>query len=249
MKKLLFPLLVSLLLSCQPEPTRVLVLYENAGHHKPFSEAVLPWLREIAPQENLVLTEVHNPKNFNEEYLAGFDVIVQLDYAPYGWPEEAVEAFEEYVDEGRGGWVGFHHASLLGEFDGFPMWDWFSGLLGGIRYENYIEPLTDGTVCVEDASHPVMAGVPATFVIQDDEFYTYDKSPRACPDVHVLATVDENSYTLDTPVKMGDHPVVWTNTARKGRNVYFQYGHSPKLADNEAFRTLLLNAIHWTSGK
>ena len=48
---------------------------------------------------------------------------------------------------------------------------------------------------------------------------------------------------------MGDHPVVWTNTARKGRNVYFQFGHSPKLADNEAFRTLLLNAIHWTSGK
>ena len=173
MKRILLPLLVSALLSCQPEPTRVLVLYENAGHHKPFSEAVLPWLREIAPQENLVLTEVHNPKNFNEEYLAGFDVIVQLDYAPYGWPEEAVEAFEEYVDEGRGGWVGFHHASLLGEFDGFPMWDWFSGLLGGIRYENYIEPLTDGTVCVEDASHPVMAGVPATFVIQHDEFYTY----------------------------------------------------------------------------
>lgn len=43
MKRILFPLLVSALLSCQPEPTRVLVLYENAGHHKPFSEAVLPW--------------------------------------------------------------------------------------------------------------------------------------------------------------------------------------------------------------
>ena len=249
MKKLLFPLLVSLLLSCQPEPTRVLVLYENAGHHKPFSAAVLPWLREVAPQENLVLTEVYNPKDFNEEYLAGFDVIVQLDYAPYGWPEEAVKAFEEYVDEGRGGWVGFHHASLLGEFDGFPMWPWFSELLGGIRYENYIADLTDGTVSVEDASHPVMAGVPAAFVIQDDEFYTYDKNPRTCPDVHVLASVDEDSYTLDTPVKMGDHPVVWTNTAKKGRNVYLQFGHSPKLADNEAFRTILLNAIHWTAGK
>lgn len=249
MKKLLFPLLVSLLLSCQPEPTRVLVLYENAGHHKPFSAAVLPWLREVASQENLLLTEVYNPKDFNAEYLDGFDVVVQLDYAPYGWPEEAVEAFEEYVDEGRGGWVGFHHASLLGEFDGFPMWPWFSELLGGIRYENYIADLTDGTVSVEDASHPVMAGVPATFVIQDDEFYTYDKDPRNCPDVHVLATVDEDSYTLDTPVKMGDHPVVWTNTAKKGRNVYFQFGHSPKLADNEAFRTLLLNAIHWTAGK
>ena len=122
MKQIFLPILVSVLLSCQPEPARVLVLYENAGHHKPFSAAVLPRLREVAPQENLVLTEVYNPKDFDEDYLGGFDVIVQLDYAPYGWPEEAVEAFERYVDEGRGGWVGFHHASLLGEFDGFPMW-------------------------------------------------------------------------------------------------------------------------------
>ena len=249
MKRILFPLLVSVLLSCQPEPTRVLVLYENAGHHKPFSAAVLPWLREVASQENLALTEVYNPKDFNEDYLKGFDVIVQLDYAPYGWSEEAVEALEEFVDEGRGGWVGFHHASLLGEFDGYPMWEWFSNLLGGIRFENYIEPLTDGTVCVEDASHPVMAGVPASFVIPEDEFYTYDKNPRENPDVHVLATVDEDSYTLNTSVKMGDHPAIWTNTAKEGRNVYFQFGHSPKLADNEAFKTLLLNAIHWTAGK
>ena len=248
-KLLLLSLLASVLLSCRPEPTRVLVLYENAGHHKPFSESVLPWLREVAPEENLVLTEVYNPREFDEEYLDGFDVIVQLDYAPYGWAEKAVEAFERYVDEGRGGWGGFHPASLLGEFAGFPKWDWFSGLLGGIRYDNYIADLTDGTVHVEDAAHPVMAGVPAAFVIPDDEFYTYDKSPRQCPDVHVLATVDENSYTLETPIRMGDHPVIWTNTAKKGRNVYFQYGHSPKLGDNEPFKTLLLNAIHWTAEK
>jgi len=94
-----------------------------------------------------------------------------------------------------------------------------------------------------------MAGVPASFVIPDDEWYTYDKSPRLCPDIHVLATVDENTYSLDTPVKMGDHPVIWTNTAKKGRNVYFQYGHSPLLGEDANFKTLLLNAIHWVAGK
>ena len=249
-KTLLFLLsLVFLVGSCSPKDTRVLVLYEGAGHHKDFTDSVLPWLRSVAGEEHLVLTEITRTDGIDDDYLDGFDVVVQLDYAPYGWPEDAVEAFERYVDEGRGGWVGFHHASLLGEFDGFPMWDWFSGLLGGIRYDNYIADLTDGTVHVEDASHPVMVGVPATFVIPDDEFYTYDKSPRQCPDVHVLATVDENSYTLETPIKMGDHPVIWTNTAKKGRNVYFQYGHSPKLGSNEAFRTLLLNAIHWTAAR
>ena len=250
MKKILFLLsLVLVLGSCAPKATRVLVLYEGAGHHKDFSDVVLLWLRSVAQEEKLALTEITNTQCINEEYLEGFDVVVQLDYAPYGWPKEAAEAFEHYIDEGRGGWVGYHHASLLGEFDGFPMWSWFSDLLGGIRYENYILEKTDGTVNVEDASHPVMAGIPASFLVRDDEFYTYDKNPRENPDIHVLATVDEDSYTLDTPVKMGDHPVIWTNTAKKGRNVYFQFGHSPLLGVDDNFRALLLNAIHWTAKK
>ena len=245
-------LLLSLVLvlgSCAPKATRVLVLYEGAGHHKDFSDVVLPWLRSVAQEEKLALTEITNTQCINEEYLEGFDVVVQLDYAPYSWPEEAAEAFEDYIDEGRGGWVGYHHASLLGEFDGFPMWPWFSDLLGGIRYENYIREKTDGIVNVEDASHPIMDGIPASFLVRDDEFYTYDKNPRENPDIHVLATVDEDSYTLDTPVKMGDHPVVWTNTAKKGRNIYFQFGHSPLLGVDDNFRALLLNAIHWTAKK
>ena len=249
MKKIVLLFLASLLLSCQQEPSRILVLYEGAGHHKDFSDAVLPWLRDISGKENFVLTEITNTKGIDDAYLDGFDVVVQLDYAPYGWPEKAVEAFERYIDEGRGGWVGLHHASLLGEFDGFPMWSWFSELLGGIRYENYIAEKKDGTVHVEDASHPVMAGLPSSFVVRDDEFYTYDRNPRANPDIHVLATVDENSYTLDTPVKMGDHPVIWTNTAKKGRNIYFQFGHSPLLGEDENFKTLMLNAIRWASEK
>ena len=85
------------------------------------------------------------------------------------------------------------------------------------------------------------------FTLPDDEWYTYDKNPRKSPDVKVLATVDESSYTLSTPVKMGDHPVIWTNTSVLGRNVYFQFGHSPKLMENEAFKTLLVNSILWAA--
>ena len=48
---------------------------------------------------------------------------------------------------------------------------------------------------------------------------------------------------------MGDHPVIWTNTSVKARNIYFQFGHSPKLLDNEDFKKLLLNAINWVTEK
>lgn len=76
---------------------------------------------------------------------------------------------------------------MLGEFDGFPLWQWFSDFMGGVRFQNYIAPLADGTVLVEDKKHPVMKGVQASFVVPDDEWYTYDKSPR--PNVRVVASV------------------------------------------------------------
>lgn len=251
MKKVLFACLCSvLLLSCsQEKDIRVLVLYQNSGHHKAFTDATVSWLNKVAAAEQLQLTEILDPEPVNAAYLKDFDVVLQLDYPPYMWPEEAVQAFEQYLDEGHGGWVGLHHASLLGEFDGYAMWPWFSELLGGIRFQDYIAELSDGTVLTERPNHPVFQGLPDRFVIPDDEWYTYDKNPRLSPDVEVLASVDEGSYTRQTDKKMGDHPVVWTNTSKKGRNVYFQFGHSPRLADDPHFQTLLLNAIHWAAGK
>lgn len=68
--------------------------------------------------------------------------------------------------------IGFHHATLLGDFDGYPMWQWFSDFMGGVTFKNYIAPLADGTVCVEDDSHPVLKGVDKTFVLPDDEWAT-----------------------------------------------------------------------------
>lgn len=128
--------------------------------------------------------------------------------------------------------------------DGYPMWQWFSDFMGGVRFKNYIAPLADGTLIVEDKQHPVMKDVLASFVVPDDEWYTYDKSPR--PNVHVLANVDESSYTPASDIKMGDHPVVWVNESKKARNVYFQIGHSSKLYETEGFTTMFRNAINWT---
>jgi type 1 glutamine amidotransferase len=159
-----------------------------------------------------------------------------------------MEAFERYINEGKGGgWVGFHHATLLGEFDGYPLWPWFSNFMGGIRFDNYIAGLATGTVHVEDSNHPVMKSVPATFQVTKDEWYTWDKSPR--PNVHVLANVDESSYYPASDIKMGDHPVIWTNEKVKARNVYIFMGHHPDLFKNEAYTTLVRNAIFWGAGR
>lgn len=228
----------------KPHKAKVLVLTERGGQHGGFTDAGLRWLAAEGVKGNFSITEINNARNITEAYLSQFSLVIQLDFLPYTWPKEAEDAFVKYIEEGRGGWIGFHHATLLGEFDGYPMWQWFSDFMGGVRFKNYIAPLADGTLIVEDKQHPVMKDVPASFVVPDDEWYTYDKSPR--PNVHVLANVDESSYTPASDIKMGDHPVVWVNESKKARNVYFQIGHSSKLYETEGFTTMFRNAINWT---
>jgi type 1 glutamine amidotransferase len=125
------------------------------------------------------------------------------------------------------------------------MWPWFSQFMGGIRFTDYIPKFATATVVVEDPSHPVMKDVGKTFVVDREEWYTYDKSPR--PNVHVLARVDEASYSPDTSTKMGDHPVVWTTEHYKARNLYIFMGHHPELFQNPAFTTIFRNSILWAA--
>ena len=114
-------------------------------------------------------------------------------------------------------------------------------------YKNYIAATTSGKVIVEAGQHPVMKGVSSSFIIPDDEWYSFDKDPR--PNVHVLATVDESSYTIATDIKMGDHPVIWINEKMKARNVYFLMGHHAHLLNSQEFKTMVTNAILWTAGQ
>lgn len=226
---------------------KVLALYENGGHHIEYSKVARVWLDKLAADSNFTIDYIQNTDKIDEAFLSNYQLFIQLDYPPYAWKEKAVTAFQNYIEQGKGGWIGFHHATLLGEFDGYPMWQWFSQFMGGIRYKNYIATFVKAKVNVEDRSHPVMKGVPPSFIVEKEEFYTYDKSPR--PNVHVLASVDESTYTPDSDIKMGDHPVVWTNPNYKARNIYIFMGHSPILFQSAEYTTLFKNAIFWAAGK
>jgi len=226
---------------------RVLVLAENGGHHLPFTRAAKPWLDQLAADSAFSIDYIENTDKIDSTFLSRYQLFLQLDYPPYGWNKKAVAAFEYYITTGKIGWVGLHHATLLGEFDGYPLWQWFADFMGGIRFTNYIPTFAAGKVNAEDTSHPCMKGVPPSFVIEKEEWYTYNKSPR--PAVHVIASVDETTYSPASDIKMGDHPVVWTNQSIATRNLYIFMGHSPTLFNNTAYTTLFRNAIMWAAQK
>jgi len=226
---------------------RALALSESGGHHIAYSKAAKVWLDELAKTEQFAIAYIENTDQINDKFLAKYQLFIQLDFVPYAWKPEAVHAFEKYITQGKGGWIGFHHATLLGEFDGHKMWPWFSELMGGIRYKNYIPTFASATVKNEDRNHPVMKGVPVSFFVKKEEWYTYDKSPR--PNVHVIASVDESTYSPDSDNKMGDHPVIWSNEKYKARNIYIFMGHDPVLFESAGYKAIFKNAILWAAEK
>jgi type 1 glutamine amidotransferase len=224
----------------------VIALAERGGIHKPFVDAAKVWLEKLASENNFTVDYIEDTGKLDDAFLAKYNLFIQLNYPPYMWTDTAKTAFIKYIEQGKGGWIGFHHATLLGEFDGYQMWPWFHEFMGGVRFKNYIATFVTGTVTVEDPSHPVMKNVRSPFVIEKEEWYTYDTSPR--PNVRVLASVDEKTYTPTTDIKMGDHPVVWTNEHYKARNVYIFMGHGAELFDNQTFTQIFKNAIFWAAG-
>ena len=110
-------------------------------------------------------------------------------------PQQA--AFERYIQAG-GGYAGVHAAS-----DTEYTWNWYGGLVGAY-FSGHPDPQT-ATVEVADHAHPSTKHLPARWT-RFDEWYNFQSNPRG--KVHVLATLDETTYT--PAAAMGtDHPIAW----------------------------------------
>jgi type 1 glutamine amidotransferase len=135
-------------------------------------------------------------------------------------------AFRDYVERG-GGFVGVHGTAG----DPIYFWDWYADTLIGARFEGH--PITkqfqDARVVIDDSAHPVAQGLPADWTMKD-EWYSFQSSPRAAG-AHVIATLDESSYDpagwAKQSLRMGDHPIAWTNCVGRGRMFYTAIGHLP----------------------
>lgn len=226
---------------------RMIVIAERGEIHESFVAAALEWLDDYSDANHLEYDLITETDSISTDFLARYDLFLQLNFPPYRWSGESKAAFEDYIDNGKGAWIGFHHAALLGEFDGYGMWGWFSDFLGGIRFKDYIAERVDGEIYIEDKDHPIFKSLPEQFNLPREEWYTFDRNPR--DGAKVLATVDEDSYTPPSDITMGDHPVIWTNPTKKAKNVYFLFGHHGGLFEIQEFTTLFENTLQWALKK
>ena len=151
--------------------------------------------------------------------------------------------------EAGGGWLGLHAAGDSSHL----AWTWYrDNLIGATFTAHTMGPQFQRALLVlENQQHPVLQGLPDIWQ-HEEEWYSWEQSPRA-EGFSILATLDEDSYTPEVnfmgeqrDLRMGDHPVVWTNCiGAGGRSVYAAMGHRADAYEHPQNRQLLDNALTW----
>jgi type 1 glutamine amidotransferase len=220
----------------KPKPdARVLVFSKTTGFRHDSIPAGIAAIRSLGRANGFSVSATETAAAFTPKRLRPYDAVVFLSTTGDVLAPKQQKAFKAYIRHG-GGWVGVHSAADT-EYD----WPFYGRLLGA--YFQSHPAIQQATIDVTDRSHPSTRHLPARWT-RTDEWYSFRSNPRGS--VHVLATLDESTYTGGT---MGtDHPIAWCHSFKGGRAWYTALGHTIESYSEPAFRRHLLGGILWAAG-
>ncbi|HEY0638501.1 MAG TPA: ThuA domain-containing protein [Pseudonocardiaceae bacterium] len=222
----------------QPAPAfSVLVFSRTAGFRHDSIPAGITAVQQLGAANNFAVETTENPAAFTDANLARFRAVVFLSTTGDVLDGTQQAAFERYIRAG-GGFAGIHAAS-----DTEYSWPWYGQLVGS--YFNSHPANQTATVKVEDPAHPSTAGLPQRWS-RFDEWYNFRSNPRG--QVHVLASLDETTYSPGAGAMGHDHPIAWCRTFDGGRSWYTGGGHTAESFSDTAFRNHLLGGIRTAAG-
>jgi len=141
------------------------------------------------------------------------------------------------VEDGLG--VAGCHGGMYDAFRDSPQWQFMTG---GQWVAHPGNDRVSYTVHIDDASHPITAGV-KDFTVTSEQYYLH-----VDPGIHVLATTRfptaPGPHVANGPVDM---PVVWTKLYGKGRIFYCSLGHTPQVLAGEPVATLMRRGFDWSA--
>lgn len=175
------------------------------------------------------------------------------------WPQEVKDSFAAYV-HGGGGFYAFHEAN-----NSFAEWPQYNQIIGlGWRDKSFGKAITvnaDGSLneipagtgentnhgarqdvrVTKRGDHPILAGLPATWMVADIEVYRYARGPAE--NLSVLSYAADRDGTR--------FPIDWTVEYGAGRTYASSYCHvwgdvaEPPGARCAAFQTVFVRALKW----
>jgi uncharacterized protein len=227
--------------AAQTPAFRALAFYSTdvePDHVKTGNEG-LAFFRDLAAKDNFVFDTTTDWNKLNDNDLKPYRVILWVNDFPHTAAQRA--AFEKYMEHG-GRWLGLH---IAGYNDSSTNWPWFVDFLGGAVFYTNNWPVQRAKLTIDDPTHPVTKGMPASYLAPSNEWYQWKPSPRLNKDVRVLVTLDPSNYPIGVKdvITVGDMPIVWTNT--KYRMVYMNMGHGENVFGDATQNKLFANAILW----
>jgi hypothetical protein len=166
-----------------------------------------------------------------------------------GLNDEQKAAFKSWVEAG-GSFLGIHGAGgdpvreqAHNGHSSLADWKWYIDNLIGAQFivHSTIQP---GDIHIENPSSPLTKRLPENWH-RTEEWYSFDASPRSKPGFHILATVDEKSYTPGSATMGTDHPSIWWHCVGQGHAVYSALGHAGSFYAEPLMIQFLDNAMSW----
>jgi uncharacterized protein len=228
----------------QTKSFRVLAFYSThvEQDHVDFAVQAIAFYQSMAERDHFEFQATSNWDDMNPTFLKRYQVVLWLDDFP-STPAQR-KAFEDYMGHG-GAWMGFH---IAGWMKSRATWPWFADFLGTMFSGNSWPPLP-ATLTIDDPTHPALKGLSASFESPDNEWYSWQPSPRSNPNIKVLITLALSNYPLGFKATLGggDVPVAWTNT--KYKMIYTNMGHGGKILTDPTQNLFFENALLWLGGR
>lgn len=216
---------------------KVLVFSRTAGFRHSSIPNGIVMIQSLAATNNFTVDATEDAAQFNDANLVQYKAVIFLCTTGDILDATQQTAFERYIQAG-GGYAGIHSAS-----DTEYGWPWYGRLVGA--YFQSHPAIQQATVEVADQAHPSSASLPKKWV-RTDEWYNFQSNPRGL--VHVLATLDEKTYSPGTGAMGHDHPIAWCHTFDGGRAWYTGGGHTEASYSEPLFRQHVLGGILWAAG-
>ena len=230
--------------SSAQKPFHVLAFYSThvEQDHVDFAMQAISFFQAMAERDRFDFKATSNWNDMSPAVLKNYQVVLWLNEFPSTLGQR--KAFEDFMRHG-GAWMGFH---VAGWMESRATWPWFADFLGTTFSGNSWPPLP-ATLIIDDPDHPATRGLPASFVSPDNEWYSWEPSPRKSPNVRVLMTLAPSNYPLGFKDTLGggDVPVTWINTRYK--MIYTNMGHGRKILDSPTQNQFFENALRWLGGR
>ncbi len=224
-----------------------LLLFEKINGFKdvPSVNAAHAAILAMAERNGWAIVSTESAGTFNPRTLRQFDAVIWNNVSGDVLTLSQRRAFQRWLNAG-GAFIGVHSSAG----DPVYFWDWYPDALLGARFIGHpMNPQFQPARIAVNGAHPLARGLPAEWTMKD-EWYSFRTNPRTIG-AQVVLSLDESSYKPDGPMgqnlRMGDHPIAWTNCLGKGRMFYAAIGHLPETYNDPHYAALLENAIAWAA--